>query len=112
MFPNLELQYNKIKREYGDLFETIFLEDVFAPEIIDLLQESQDEKFLYKVFEYFEDISNRGDKHLIELFSITILEILGNDVSILHKAEKYMGKKTLELQKIADIELGRRRKCY
>lgn len=107
MFPDLEFQYNKMNREYGDLFETIFLEDVFAPEIIYLIEEGRDENILYKIFEYFEDILNKGDEHLIEIFTVTVLEILGNDVNLLHKAKKYMGEKTFKLQKKADAELGR-----
>ncbi len=107
MFPNLEFQYNKVKQEYGDLFETIFLEDVFSPEIIHLIEEGRDENILYKIFEYFEDVLTWGNEHLINIFTVTVLEILGNDVNLLHKAKKYMGEKTLYLQKKADEELGR-----
>ncbi len=40
-------------------------------------------------------------------FSITALEILGNDKNILEKAKKYMGSVTTRLQREADITIGR-----
>lgn len=44
---------------------------------------------------------------VVGVFSITVLEILGNDKRILEKAKKYMGAKTIQLQEEADWKLGR-----
>ena len=48
-----------------------------------------------------------SDDYLNNVFSITALEILGNDKNILEKAKKYMGPITIKLQREADIAIGR-----
>ena len=50
---------------------------------------------------------NKNDSLLINIFSVTVLEILGNDKAILKVAKQYMGEKTALLQMKADKELGR-----
>lgn len=50
---------------------------------------------------------NCDDSHLINIFSITVLEILGNDKAILERAKKYMGTRTMQLQVMVDRGLGR-----
>lgn len=47
------------------------------------------------------------DPHLVNVFSTTVLEILGNDKAILETAKKYMAPKTMQLQIEAGNELGR-----
>ena len=54
-----------------------------------------------------EEIINKNDSHLINIFSVTVLEILGNDKAILKVAKQYMGEKTALLQMKVDKELGR-----
>ena len=44
---------------------------------------------------------------MLNIFSVTVLEILGNDIGILKKAKKFMGPRTTELQIEADRDLGR-----
>lgn len=55
---------------------------------------------------YFEEIVNENDPNLVNVFSITALESLGNDKRILETAKQYMGPKTMLLQKEADRRLG------
>ena len=66
--------------------------------------------------ERYEELSNKfnakrtpssNDSHLINIFSVTVLEILGNDKAILKVAKQYMGEKTALLQMKVDKELGR-----
>jgi len=94
--------------DYNDeILETVIIEDVFMPELIKLLNDNKDEKLLSSIFDYFERVSNSGDDHLVNMFSITALEILGNDKKILSIAQKYMGAKTKTLQREADRKIGR-----
>lgn len=106
--PSTETAYKKSIETYGEVLETIIVEDIFMPEIIKLLREERDINLLDSIFNYFEEVSNDEDAHLMNLFSVTVLEILGNDRSILRNAQKYMGFKTIELQIEADRDLGRR----
>lgn len=106
-FPHTDHDYNKSIEEYGELLETVVIEDVFMPEIIKLLNKNENLKLLGEIFEYFEDISIYGDEDLLNTFSVTVLEVLGNDKAILKSAWKYMGQKTYALQIEADKGLGR-----
>lgn len=105
--PATVYEYNNSIEEYGELLETIVIEDVFMPEIIKLLNKNENIKLLEEMFAYFEEVSNSEDKDLLNTFSVTVLEVLGNDKAILKTAQIYMGKKTYQLQIEADKGLGR-----
>lgn len=105
--PSTKKVYSESINKYGEVLETVVIEDIFMPPILALLSENKDSQLLESMFEYFEEIVNSGDLHLINVFSITVLEMLGNDKEILETAKKYMGTKTKILQIEADEELGR-----
>lgn len=105
--PSADDAYRKSIADYGEVLETVIIEDIFMPEIIKLLSEERNINLLESIFKYFEEVSNDEDAHLKNIFSITVLEILGNDRTILGTAQKYMGTKTIQLQIEADRALGR-----
>lgn len=105
--PSANDAYRKSIADYGEALETVIIEDIFIPEIIKLLSEENNINLLERIFKYFEEVSNDEDAHLKNIFSITVLEALGNDRSILGIAQKYMGTKTIQLQIEADRALGR-----
>lgn len=107
LFPEARDQYEKMKAEYGEILETVILEDAFFPCILEMLQNEDDVSRIHQVFDFFEEVSHSDDRHLINVFSITILECLGNDKNALRIARKYMGTKTYLLQIEADRGLGR-----
>lgn len=105
--PELNSEYRRNIEDNGGLLETIIIEDIFMPKIIKLLKEDKNIVLLKRIFDYFEEISNCEDNHLINIFTITVLEILGNDRIIHSIAQKYMGPKTMQRQIEADRHLGR-----
>ncbi|WP_341278988.1 resolvase [Paenibacillus sp. FSL H8-0537] len=105
--PSAEDEYRESIEYYGEVLETIIIERVFMPKIIKLLSEERNVNLLESIFNYFEEVSNSEDTQLKNNFSVTVLEILGNDRSILETARKYMGSKTIQLQIEADRALGR-----
>lgn len=105
--PSTKNKYRESIEEYGELLETVVIEDIFMPDIIKLINDDKDVDLLNNIFDYFEEVSNCKDEDLINIFSITVLEILGNDKKILTTAQKYMGPKTKFLQVEADRSLGR-----
>lgn len=105
--PTLESEYRKSNEDNGEILDTVIIEDIFMPEIIKLLSEETNINLLKRIFDYFEEVSNNEDSYLQNIFSVTVLEILGNDRTILGIAKKYMGPKTTQLQVQADIDLGR-----
>lgn len=107
LFPGAGDQYEKMKAEYGEILETVILEDAFFPCIRKMLQNEDDISLIHRAFDFFEEVCGSDDPHLLNVFTITILECLGNDKSVLRVARKYMGTKTYLLQIEADRSLGR-----
>lgn len=106
-FPSARDEYLKSVERYGEVLESIIIEDIFMPKVIELLNINNDLILLNRIFDYFEDVANCGEEYIINLFTITVLEVLGNDKFILDTAIKYMGPKTKQLQIKADTDLGR-----
>ena len=106
-FPSTKNAYIESVEEYGEVLETVVIEDIFMPELLTLLAKNEDAELLSNIFNYFEEIIKKNDSHLINIFSVTVLEILGNDKAVLKVAKQYMGEKTTLLQMKADKELGR-----
>ena len=89
MLPSTKDAYNESIKEYGELLETVVIEDIFMPLILNLLR------------------LNSEDFHLINVLSVTVLEKLGDDKAILEIAKQYMGPVTIKMQKEADFAIGR-----
>lgn len=106
--PGTISAYNKHIEEYGEVLETIVIEDIFMPEVIKILNKEKDVDLLKRIFEYFEEVSNTNESQLLNVFLVTVLEVLGNDKGILEKAKKYMGPNTTKMQIEADKSLGRK----
>lgn len=106
-FPATKEAYNESINEYGEILETVVIEDIFMPQLLKLLRENKERSLLENIFRYFEELLNGDDLHLINLLSITVLEMLGNDKKILEIAKQYMGIKTTAFQINCDKELGR-----
>ena len=106
-FPNIKNDMNERMEDDFEGLDTIVIEEIIMPEVIDLLKKNNDEKKLKEIFDYFEDVCIDSDDYLNNVFSITALEILGNEKNILETAKKYMGPVTIKLQREADLAIGR-----
>ena len=102
IFPETRERLEEHISEYGERLDTIVVEEIIMPEVIELL------KKLQVIFDYFEDVSINADDYLNNVFSVTVLEILGNEKNILEIAKRYMGPVTVKLQRKADFALGRK----
>lgn len=107
LFPQTASQYEEMKVQYGRVLETVAIEDIFIPHIIDLITSEQNVDLIHDLFDLFEKVSSCGDQHLLDVFTTTILECIGNNQDILRKARNYMGPLTKSLQTEADKRLGR-----
>ena len=100
IFPETRERLEEHISEYGERLDTIVVEEIIMPEVIELLKKNQDEKKL--------QVSINADDYLNNVFSVTVLEILGNEKNILEIAKRYMGPVTVKLQRKADFALGRK----
>jgi len=107
-FPNIKEKLDEHISEYGEQLDTIVIEEIIMPEVIELLKRNKDKTKLKEVFDYFEEVSINSDDYLNNVFSITVLEILGNEKQVLDTAKEYMGPVTVKLQREADLAIGRR----
>ena len=104
-FPENREKLDEHIFEYGERLDTIVIEEIIMPKVIELLKRNSDKK-LKEIFDYL-DVCINADDYLNNVFSITVLEILGNEKTILETAKKYMGPVTMKLQREADIAIGR-----
>ncbi len=95
--PSTISDYEESVNHYGEVLETVIIEDIFMPEIIKLIKNGENIKLLENIFQYFEEVSNSTDSRLVDNFSVTVLEILGSYEELLEIAQKYMGPKTTQL---------------
>ncbi len=106
-FPSVKNEYEKHMEEYRERLDTVVVEDIFMPEVLRVLDNDWNKELLEKLFTYFEEVVRSDNEELVNILSITVLEILGNDRGILRKARKYMKPQTYKLQIEADKDLGR-----
>ncbi len=106
-FPKIKPEVENHKEEHGEILFTCVVEDIVMPRVLKLFEVDDREK-LKEMFAYFEVVSDRADRDLFNCFSVTVLEILGNDEQILRKAKEYMGPLTTTNQREADLALGRK----
>lgn len=106
-FPKIKPEVENHKEEYGEILFTCVVEDIVMPRVLKLF-EADDREKLKEMFAYFEAVSEKADRDLLNCFSVTVLETLGNDEQILRKAKEYMGPLTTKNQREADLALGRK----
>ena len=106
-FPTIKKELDEHIEEFGERLDTIVVEDIIMPRVIDLMKNLNNEKKIKEIFDYFETVSTEADENLLNIFSITVLEMLGDDKDILEIAKQYMGPITKKYQKDADLDLGR-----
>ena len=92
--------------EYEERLDTVIFEDILFPFIEDDLMRDEPDR-LRELFDYFEQVSEKADAHLMNVFQGTILEKIGDDKEILNTAKKYMGILTTKYRWEADRALGR-----
>lgn len=106
-FPYLQQAYEDSIDRFGRRLDTVIIEDIFMPEILLLISENQQRKKLESIFEFIEVSMKSDNDNVKNLLIVTVLEILGNDKTILETAQKYMGPETMKHQLEADKGLGR-----
>lgn len=95
--PSTHSEYKESVNHYGEVLETVIIEDIFMPEIIRLMKTGENPELLKSIFKYFESVSNSKDSRLVNNFSVTVLEILGSYKELFEIAQNYMGPKTKQL---------------
>lgn len=97
-FPDAKQDYIDCIEFDGERLNTVVIEEVFVPRLIELLKQNKDTERLHSIFDFFEEVSNCNNQVIRNAFEVTVLEVLDIDKNILAIARQYMGLKTAELQ--------------
>ena len=97
-FPDAKQDYIDSIERYGERLDTVVIEDIFMPRLIELLKQNKDTELLHSIFDYFEEVCNCDNEDLRNAFEVIVLEVLDIDKNILATAKQYMGLKTAQLQ--------------
>ena len=71
-FPSTKNAYIESVEEYGEVLETVVIEDIFMPEVLALLVKNEDSELLSNMFNYFEEIINIVKKYLVWSIDVNI----------------------------------------
>jgi hypothetical protein len=85
----------------------VFFGDVLNQFLVKSLRKQDNQSFLTQIFCFFETMANSLDHRVPEMLQVEILEYLGDDEIVLHRARHLMGKETLSLSYEAEHLLGR-----
>lgn len=107
-FPEKSEEVEACIMEYGQVLETVIIEDIFCPELLSLILNDKNEGLLDEIFKLIENILNTGSEHQIDVISVTIIEHLGDDAAIFQKSQKYMGSSTKMKLEEVNYALGRK----
>ncbi|MEW9674486.1 hypothetical protein [Ammoniphilus sp. 3BR4] len=111
--PLYDKELEKLWQVEGLIPPHIAFGDIFNPFLISLLQKPQeltkdDEKLLSKIFNFLENMALSEDVKIQEVVSVTVMARIGDDLSILKNALKYMGNETKKLSKEIEEYYGRK----
>ena len=97
-FPDAKQDYIDSIEFVGERLNTIVIEQVFMPRLMELLKKNEETELLHSIFDFFEEVSNCDNQVIRNAFEVTVLEVLDIDKNILATAKQYMGLKTAQLQ--------------
>lgn len=96
----------EIKSFYNEKFKDKYIEEpdkyrifkeVLNPYLISLLEVNENEELILRVFDFLEKMAKSDDYRLKKLLELTVLIDLERNVTIIRKAEKYMGNETKKI---------------
>jgi|GEM_PF-780548 len=82
----------------------IIFGNVLDPYLINLLEINEDKELLGRIFDFLEKMATCSYVKVQDVLGATVLERLGDDKTILKKAQEYMGKETKKMS--YEVEKG------
>jgi hypothetical protein len=104
-------KYKEEEDFYNDLLHCphVIYGQLLSPWLNELLENDKENKErLHDVFDFLEELATSGQKLIVEVVHVTVLENLGDEPKLLMKSFAYMGKKTRELSDAIEEFLGRK----
>lgn len=106
-FPEYQRAYQDHLKAYGGVLGHVFFCEV-NPVLSDLLRSNQDRGQIQKYIGFMEDMYANGDDEAKNIVTVTMLEYLGDDETVLRNAFTYFSEELMEASKAVEAGWGRR----
>lgn len=106
-FPEYQRAYQDHLRAYGEVLGHVFFCEI-NPVLSGLLRSNEDRTQIRKYVDFIEDMYANGDDGVKNIVTVTMLEYLGDDESVLRNAFGYFSPALMEASKAVEAGWGRR----
>ena len=90
-FPEFRMAYQEHLEGYGEILGHVFF-DVLHRALVPLLRLNEDREKIGKYIEFLEDMYANGDGEVRNIVEVTILEVLGDEETVLRNAFAYFSE--------------------
>ena len=106
-FPEFRVAYQKHLEDYGEILGHVFF-NVLHRALVPLLRLNEDREKIGQYIEFLENMYANGDEDVRNIVEVTILEVLGDDETVLRNAFLYFSENLMTAAQAVDKGWGRR----
>ena len=106
-FPEFRMAYEEHLEDYGEVLGHVFF-DVLHRALVPLLRLNEDREKIGQYIEFLENMYANGDEDVRNIVEVTILEVLGDDETVLRNAFLYFSENLMTAAQAVEKGWGRR----
>ncbi len=106
-FPEYQRAYEDHLEAYGKVLGHVFFCEI-NPVLSKLLRANQDCAQIRRYMDFLEDMYRNGDDEVKNIVTVTLLEYLGDDETVLRNAFSHFSEELMEASKAVEASWGRR----
>ncbi len=106
-FPEFRKAYGEHLEDYGEVLGHVFF-DVLHRALVPLLKINEDQEKIRRYIGFLEDMYANGDEDVRNIVEVTILEVLGDDETVLRNAFLYFSENLMTAAQAVEKGWGRR----
>ncbi len=106
-FPEFRVAYQKHLEDYGEILGHVFF-NVLHRALVPLLRLNEDREKIGQYIEFLENMYANGDEDVRNIVEVTILEVLGDDETVLRNAFLYFSENLMTAAQAVEKGWGRR----
>ena len=106
-FPEFRMAYQEHLEDYGEILGHVFF-NVLHRALVPLLKINEDGEKIRGYIGFLEDMYANGDEDVRNIVEVTILEVLGDDETVLRNAFTYFSEELMLASQSIEKGWGRR----
>ena len=106
-FPEFRMAYQEHLEDYGEILGHVFF-DVLHRALVPLLKINEDGEKIRGYIGFLEDMYANGDEDVRNIVEVTILEVLGDDETVVRNAFLYFSENLMTAAQAVEKGWGRR----